>query len=73
MSTFGHRPVAALVDIDTLERLRKSDEEFERLRGEMPDASAGRPEDEVRAIVDEAVEAARTILASRTAPWTATV
>lgn len=59
MSTFGHRPVAALVDIGTLKRLRKSDEEFERLRGEVSGAFTGQPEDEVRAIVDEAVEAAR--------------
>ena len=51
--------MAALVDIDTFERLRKSDEKFERLRGEISDAFAGQPEDEVRAIVDEAVEAAR--------------
>ena len=51
--------MAALADIDAFERLRKSDEEFERLRGEIPDAFAGQPEDEVRAIVDEAVEAAR--------------
>ena len=57
--TKAGRPVAALVDIDTFERLRKSDEEFERLRGEISDAFTGRPEDEVRAIVDEAVEAAR--------------
>ena len=59
VSTFGQRPKAALVDIDTFERLRKSDEEFERLRGEIPDAFAGQLEDEVRAIIDEAVAAAR--------------
>jgi len=59
VSTFDHRPMAALVDIDTFERLRKSDEEFERLRGEISDAFAGQPEDEVRAIIDEAVAAAR--------------
>ena len=51
--------MAALVGIDTFERLRKSDEEFERLRGKIPDAFAGQPGDEVRAIVDEAVAAAR--------------
>ena len=57
--TKAGKPVAALVDIDTFERLRKSDEEFERLRGEISDAFSGRPENEVRAIVDEAVGAAR--------------
>ena len=36
-----------------------SDEEFERLRGEISGAFAGRPENAVRAVVDEAVEAAR--------------
>ena len=52
-------PVAALVDIETFERLRRSDEEFERLRGEISGAFAGQPEDATRAVVDEAVEAAR--------------
>ena len=51
--------MAALVDIDAFESVRKPDQEFERLRGEISDAFAGPPEDEVRAIVDEAVEAAR--------------
>ena len=57
--TKAGKPVAALVDIDTFERLRKSDEEFERLRGEISDAFSGWPEDEVRTIVDEAVGAVR--------------
>ena len=52
-------PVAALVDIETFERLRRSDEEFERLRREISGAFAGQPEDTTRAVVDEAVEAAR--------------
>ena len=57
--TKAGKPVAALVDIETFERLRKSDEEFERLRGEISDAFADQPEDEIRAMVDEAVKAAR--------------
>lgn len=57
--TKAGRPVAALIDIETFERLRKSDEEFERLRGEISDAFAAQPEDEIRALVDEAVEVAR--------------
>lgn len=52
-------PVAALVDIETFERLRRSDEEFERLRGEISRAFAGQPEDAICGVVDEAVEAAR--------------
>ena len=57
--TKAGKPVAALVDIETFERLRKSDEEFERLRGGISDAFADQPEDGIRALVDEAVEAAR--------------
>ena len=57
--TRAGKPVAALVDIETFERLRRSDEEFERLRGELSEAFAGQPEDEIRAMVDEAVHAAR--------------
>ena len=57
--TKAGKPVAALVDIETFERLRRSDEEFERLRREISGAFADQPEDEIRAMVDEAVEAAR--------------
>ena len=57
--TKAGKPVAALVDIETFERMRKSDEEFERLRGEISDAFAAQPEEEIRALVDEAVAAAR--------------
>ena len=57
--TKAGKPVAALVDIETFERLCKSDEEFERLRGEISNAFAGQPEEEIRAMVDEAVKAAR--------------
>ena len=57
--TRAGKPIAALVDIATFERLRKSDEEFERLRAEMSDAFANRSEDEIASLVDEAVEAAR--------------
>ena len=47
--TRAGKPVAALVDIET----------FERLRGELSEAFAGQPEDKIRAMVDEAVHAAR--------------
>ena len=65
MITKAGKPVAALVDIETSERLRKSDEEFERLRAEMSEAFADWSADEVSALVDEAVEAARRHRARR--------
>ena len=40
-------------------RLRAPDEEFERLRGEIATVLADWPEDEIRTLVDERVEAAR--------------
>ena len=57
--TKAGKPVAALVDIETFERLRKSDEEFEHLRAEIAAAFADFTGDEIGALVDEAVEAAR--------------
>ena len=36
--TKAGKPIAALVDMETFERLRKSDEEFEHLCGEMSSA-----------------------------------
>lgn len=63
--TRAGKPIAALVDIETFERLRKSDEEFERLRAEMSDAFADRSKDEIGSLVDEAVEAARKHRAHR--------
>ena len=57
--TKAGKPVAALVDIAMFERLRKLDEEFERLRTELSAAFADQTEKEVDALVDEAVKAAR--------------
>ena len=57
--TKAGKPVAALVDMETFERLRKSDEEFEHLCGEMSSAFRDHSEEEVAALVDEAVEAVR--------------
>jgi len=57
--TKAGKPVAALVDIAMFERLRKLDEEFDRLRAEISEAFAGKSEGEVEALVDEAVKAAR--------------
>lgn len=58
--TKAGKPVAALVDVETFERLRNMDEEFDRLRGEIADAFSGQSEAEVTSWVDEAVAATRT-------------
>ncbi len=57
--TKAGKPVAALVDIAMFERLRKLDEEFDRLRAEISEAFAGKSEGEIDALVDEAVKAVR--------------
>jgi prevent-host-death family protein len=57
--TKAGKPVAALVDIETFERLRKLDEEFERLRTELARAFDNLPETEGVKLVDEAVRATR--------------
>ena len=57
--TKAGRPVAALVDIETFDRLRKADEEFEQFRTELSEAFSSYAEGEVGTLVDEAVEAAR--------------
>ncbi len=44
--------------VETLGRLRAQDEEFERLRGEIATVFADWPEDDIRTLVDEEVEAA---------------
>ncbi len=57
--TKAGKPVAALVDIAMFTRLRKLDEEFERMRAELAQAFAGMTEKAVETIVDEAVRDAR--------------
>ena len=57
--TKAGKPVAALVDIAMFERIRKLDEEFDRLRAGMSQAFAGKTEDKVEAVLDEAVKAVR--------------
>jgi len=57
--TKGGKPVAALVDIALLERLRKLDDDFARQRKALARAFASEPEATVAAVVDEAVKAAR--------------
>ena len=52
-------PVAMQLDMEMSARLRTPDEEFDRLRGEIAEAFAGRPEEEIGSLVAEAVQAAR--------------
>ena len=57
--TKAGKPVAALVDIALFERLRKLDEEFDRMRKELAEAFSDILGEEVEAVVDEAVKDAR--------------
>jgi prevent-host-death family protein len=57
--TKAGKPVAAIVDIDLFERIRRLDEEFETLTREIVDAFAGIEPEDGMALVDEAVAAAR--------------
>ena len=58
--TKAGKPIAALVDIALFERIRKLDEEFDRMRKEFAKAFADLPERQAEALADEAVKAART-------------
>ena len=57
--TKAGKPVAALVDVDTLDRLRKLDEEFDRLRTELAASFEKLPEAEGTRLIDDAVKAVR--------------
>lgn len=57
--TKAGKPVAALVDIALFERLRKLDEEFDRMRAEFAQAFSDMTEKQVEGLVDEAVKAVR--------------
>jgi prevent-host-death family protein len=57
--TKAGKPVAALIDIALFERIRKLDEEFDRMREELARAFADVPGKQVEALVDEAVKEAR--------------
>lgn len=63
--TKGGKPVAALVDIQLFERLRKLDEEFTGLTGALAKAFRGVKPDAGAALVGEAVRAARKRSARR--------
>ncbi len=60
--TKAGKPVAALIDVALFERIRKLDEEFDRMRAEIAQAFADVPEKQVGALVDEAVKEARARL-----------
>ena len=57
--TKAGRPVAALVDIAMFERLRKLDQEFDRMRADIAKAFSGTPGKKVEALVNEAVKDVR--------------
>ena len=57
--TKAGKPVAALVDIAMFTRLRKLDEEFDRMRADLAQAFAGMTEKAVETLVDEAVKDVR--------------
>lgn len=57
--TKAGKPVAALVDIGLFERLRKLDEEFDRLRARLAGAFSDHSGSEIETLVDEAVKAVR--------------
>ncbi len=63
--TKGGKPVAALVDIALLERLRKLDDDFARQRKTLTAAFAGVPAKDVEALVGEAVRSSRSKRAKR--------
>ena len=63
--TKAGKPVAALVDVETLERLRKLDDELDRLRAELAESFEKIPEAEGTRLIDEAVRAARKRTARR--------
>ncbi len=57
--TKAGKPVAAIVDVALFERLRKLDEDFEKLAGELETAFQDVPPEKGMKWVDEAVSAAR--------------
>jgi len=57
--TKAGKPVAALIDVALFEKLRKLDEDFEQLTGELKKAFSKIPPQKGVALIDEAVRAAR--------------
>ena len=63
--TKAGKPVAALIDVDTFEKLRRLDEEFDRLRTELAAAFQEIPEAEGTKLLNDAVKSARKKRPSR--------
>ena len=64
--TKAGKPVAAMVDMDTYERMRRKDSgEFERLWAEFAKGFEDLTEDEAQALADEALAEARAERAAR--------
>jgi prevent-host-death family protein len=57
--TKAGKPIAALVGVALFERIRKLDDEFDAMAGELAKAFAGSTPDEGGALIDEALRAAR--------------
>lgn len=58
--TKAGKPVAALIDIAMFERIRKMDDEFENLRAELSQAFAGMDDNDVDALVGDAITSVRS-------------
>lgn len=63
--TRAGKPVAALVDVALFERIRKLDEEFDRMADAMARAFAKLPAREGQALIDRAVRTARKAARAR--------
>ena len=63
--TKAGKPVAALIDVETFDRIRKLDEQFERLSAELAKAFESVPEAEGTKVLTDAVKAARKKKAAR--------
>ena len=63
--TKAGKPVAALIDVETFDKIRKLDEEFDRLRAELAKAFESIPEADGTKVLDDAVKAARKKKAAR--------
>ncbi len=57
--TKAGKPVAALVDIALFERIRKLDEEFDKMAEEFAKAFKGKSEKAIDALAEEAVKSVR--------------
>jgi prevent-host-death family protein len=57
--TKAGKPVAAMIDIALFDRIRKLDEDFDRMRAEFAAAFKDLPGDEASALIDEAVKKTR--------------